>query len=69
MSKAKEFVDLSQEELEAKIIDLRKDLFKHRCEHRQGQKAEKPHFLRITRRDVARALTVLKQKQESQTAG
>jgi large subunit ribosomal protein L29 len=63
MMKANELRDQSVEELEATVRDTRKELFEVINEYRQSKKVEKPHLLRHKRRDIARALTVLREKQ------
>lgn len=55
--KAKELREFSEKELEAKIRELRKDLFNMRFKARVGQ-LEKPSQIRLARKDIARALTV-----------
>ncbi len=53
--------DLSSEELEAKATDMKKEIFNLRFQQAMGQ-IENPMRLRILRKDIARAKTVLKEK-------
>ena len=53
--------DLSSEELEAKATDMKKEVFNLRFQQAMGQ-IENPMRLRILRKDIARAKTVLKEK-------
>jgi large subunit ribosomal protein L29 len=60
-TKAKELRDLSPEELTAKAIDLKKELFNLRVQQAMGQ-IENPMRLRVLRRNIAKTKTVLKEK-------
>lgn len=60
-TRASELRDLSSEELRAKVADLKKELFNLRFQQAMGQ-IENPLRLRMLRRDIARANTVLKEK-------
>jgi large subunit ribosomal protein L29 len=60
-TKAKELRDLSSEELTAKAIDLKKELFNLRVQQAMGQ-IENPMRLRVLRRNIAKTKTVLKEK-------
>ena len=53
--------DLSSEELVAKATDLKKEMFNLRFQQAMGQ-IENPMRLRILRKDIAKAKTVLKEK-------
>jgi large subunit ribosomal protein L29 len=59
--KISELRDLSNEELQAKAADIKKELFNLRVQQAMGQ-IENPMRLRILRRDIAKAKTVLKEK-------
>jgi len=63
MLKAKDLRDQAIEELEALYSDSRKSLFRLVNEAKQAKKAEKPHLIREKRKDIARLLTVIHQKQ------
>jgi len=61
MMRNKEYNDLSIEELRAKLHDLRKKLmelsFQRKISH-----VEKPHLFKVTRKDIARILTLLRER-------
>ena len=59
--KSKELRDLSNDELAAKAVDLKKELFNLRVQQAMGQ-IENPMRLRTLRRDIAKTKTVLKEK-------
>lgn len=59
--KTRELRDLSNEELQAKAADIKKELFNLRVQQAMGQ-IENPMRLRILRKDIAKAKTVLKEK-------
>ncbi|MGM0440456.1 MAG: 50S ribosomal protein L29 [Chlamydiota bacterium] len=61
--KASEYRDQSVEELEAALSDLHKDLFSLRNERRLNKKLDHPHELKYKRKDIAKILTVLREKQ------
>ena len=58
---AKELRDLSNDELQTKAADLKKELFNLRFQQAMGQ-IENPMRLRTLRRDIAKTKTVLKEK-------
>jgi large subunit ribosomal protein L29 len=58
---AKDLRDLSSEELLAKAVDLKKEIFNLRVQQAMGQ-IENPMRLRLLRRDIAKTKTVLKEK-------
>lgn len=60
--RAQELRDLSADELQAKQVELREQLFKLRFQKAIGQ-LDNEKKLGETRRDIARVLTVLKEKQ------
>jgi large subunit ribosomal protein L29 len=60
--KADKLRELSDEELELRIRDTRKELFNLRFQHATGQ-LDNPHKLSLTRREIARLLTVLHQRE------
>jgi large subunit ribosomal protein L29 len=59
--KIRELRDLSKEELQAKTVDIKKELFNLRVQQAMGQ-IENPMRLRLLRKDIAKAKTVLKEK-------
>jgi large subunit ribosomal protein L29 len=58
---AKELREQSQEELKALYQDLSKELFQLRNEMKVTRKMEKPHLVRIKKKDRARVMTVLRE--------
>ena len=60
--KANEIRSLSVSELEAKLADLKKDLFMLRMQHATNH-LDNPAKISVTRRDIARVKTVLREKQ------
>lgn len=63
MPKAKELHDQTIEELQATYSDKCKELFQLTNELQHAKKLEKPHRIRQTKRDIARLLTVINEKQ------
>jgi large subunit ribosomal protein L29 len=60
-SNAREMRDLSQEELAAKAVELKKELFNLRFQQAMGQ-IENPMRLRTLRKDIAKTKTILREK-------
>jgi large subunit ribosomal protein L29 len=60
-TRARELRDLSNEELQAKAAEIKKELFNLRVQQAMGQ-IENPMRLRTLRKDIAKAKTVLKEK-------
>ena len=60
-TRARELRDLSNDELLAKAAELKKELFNLRVQQAMGQ-IENPMRLRMLRKDIAKAKTVLKEK-------
>jgi large subunit ribosomal protein L29 len=60
-TRAKELRDLSNDELQTKAADLKKELFNLRFQQAMGQ-IENPMRLRTLRRDIAKTKTILKEK-------
>jgi large subunit ribosomal protein L29 len=58
---AKELRDLSNDELQTKAADLKKEMFNLRFQQAMGQ-IENPMRLRTLRRDIAKTKTILKEK-------
>jgi large subunit ribosomal protein L29 len=63
MAKAKELRDQSPQELKALYQDLSKELFQLRNEMKVTRKVEKPHLVRAKKKDRARAMTILREKE------
>ncbi len=65
--KAKEIRDLTSDELQQKLTDLKEELFNLRFQHGIGQ-IENPTKLKKTKSDIARVITIIRetenQKQE-----
>ena len=55
--------NMTEEEIEAKIASLREELFKLRFEQKTGR-VEKPHRIKIAKREIARCLTILREKRD-----
>jgi large subunit ribosomal protein L29 len=66
--KAKEWRDLGVKELETKMGQLRGELFTARIRKETGQ-LENTAKLRTLRREIARAETILREKQVSRSQG
>ena len=60
--KATEIRSLSVSELEAKLVELKKDLFMLRMQHATNH-LDNPTKISAARRDIARVKTVLHEKQ------
>ncbi len=58
--KTGEIRDMSQDERQAKLIDLKQSLFNLRFQHEIGQ-LENPRKMTETRRDIARIKTVIRE--------
>ncbi len=63
MLKASELIDLSNDELKAQYDDICRAIFELMNELRVSRKLEKPHELKEKKKDRARILTVLRQKE------
>ena len=66
--KAKQVRELSDEELEARIRDVRKELFNLRFQHATGQ-LDNTHKLTIARREIARLMTVRGEREHAHVSG
>ena len=60
--KAKELRDLTVAELEAKFKELKSALFQLRFQHAINQ-LDNPHKIADVKKDIARVMTVLRQKE------
>ncbi|MCL2563451.1 MAG: 50S ribosomal protein L29 [Oscillospiraceae bacterium] len=63
--KANEVRQLKPTELEARLGELKKDLFTLRMQHATNQ-LDNPIRIRAVKRDIARVKTVLRQKQSGE---
>ena len=61
MMKAKELKNLSVEELNAKLEELKKDLFMLRMQHATNQ-LDNPLQINATKKDIARVKTIIREK-------
>jgi large subunit ribosomal protein L29 len=61
MITANELRNMTSDEIKMKIDTLKKELFGLRTEVKAGR-IEKPHKIKIVRKDIARCETVLKEK-------
>ena len=66
--KARQVRELSDEELEVRIRDTRKELFNLRFQHATGQ-LDNPHKLTMARREIARLLTVHTEREHAHVGG
>ena len=66
--KARQLRELSDDELALRIRDSRKELFNLRFQHATGQ-LDNPHKLALTRREIARLLTLRQEREVGQTGG
>ena len=62
MMKATEIRGLTAEELQAKLLDLKKDLFMLRMQHATNQ-LENPVRISEVKRDIARVKTIIREQQ------
>lgn len=65
MAKVEELKNLSRSELEEKISNLKKELFELKTLAKSAR-IEKPHRIRLIRKDIARIFTLLKEKEREQ---
>lgn len=62
--KVQEIQEFTPQELVSKKRELKEELFNLRIQQQSGQ-LERPHLIRIARRNIARVETVLSQKSSS----
>ena len=62
MMKAKELKNLSVEELDKKLNDLKKDLFMLRMQHATNQ-LDNPMQIALVKKDIARVKTIIREKE------
>jgi large subunit ribosomal protein L29 len=63
--KAAKYRDMSVDEIDEQILQIRKELFDMRVGN-TTKELESPARIRVARRDLARALTVLSQKRSAE---
>jgi large subunit ribosomal protein L29 len=66
--KANDMVSLSSGELEAKLSELKKDLFFLRMQHATNQ-LDNPLQINHVKKDIARVKTVIRQQEIKQASG
>lgn len=64
--KAKELREMTVAELEAKCMELKSELFRLRFQHAINQ-LDNPHKIVDVKKDIARVMTVLRQKETADT--
>ena len=62
--KAKEIREMSSEELENKLKELKNELFNLRFQHAINQ-LDNPHKISDVKKDIARVMTVLREKKDA----
>lgn len=62
--KAKDLVKLSMDELKTKLVQTKEELFRLKFRH-AAQQLEQTAKIRVARKDVARILTVMNEKEGS----
>jgi len=67
--KAKEIVTMSPADIEQKVVELKLELSKERASIVSGTRSENPGKVKKLRRDIARLLTIKKQKEGKESAG
>ena len=65
--KASNVRELNNEELAAKLVDLKKELFNLRLSHATGQ-LNNPLALNSVKKDIARIKTVLREREQANKA-
>ncbi len=63
--KKKEMIGLSINELEQNVIELKQELSKERSTIASGTKSENPGKIKKIRKDIARLLTLINEKEAS----
>jgi len=61
-SKPNDIRNMTAAEIKNKVISLREGLFKLRFEQKTGR-VEKPHRIGAAKREIARSLTILREKE------
>ena len=64
----KKMREMSEVELNAELVKMKKDLFNLRFQHVTGQ-LENPIKMRDTKRDIARVETIIREKQLEKARG
>jgi len=66
--KARELREMSKDELLARLNELKEELFNLRTDKAMGRLGQ-PHRFKLVRREIARVLTILKEKEEATRGG
>ena len=66
--KANQLRELSDEDLAVRLRDTRRELFNLRFQHATGQ-LDDPHKLSMTRREIARLLTIVQEREDERSNG
>ena len=61
--KHKELLNLNNDDLKGKLLELRKELMKDNAQIARGTTPKSSGKLRTTKKDIARILTVLREKE------
>ena len=64
----KKMREMSEAELNAELLKMKKDLFNIRFQHVSGQ-LENPIKMRETKRDIARVKTIIREKELAKVQG
>ena len=67
--KAKDVVSMNPADIEQKVVEMKMELAKERASVVSGTRSENPGKIRKLRRDIARLLTVKRQKEGKESAG
>ena len=67
MNKGQHFHELTNDELNAKVNSLKNELFNLRFQQTTGQ-LKNPLMIRTVKKDIARALTILRERELGKTA-
>jgi len=66
--KARELREMTKDELLARLNELKEELFNLRTDKAMGRLGQ-PHRFKLVRREIARVLTILKEKEEATRGG
>lgn len=62
LMKIKEIRSMTKEDLEKKVVDLKKELFNLRFQNATGQ-LDNPSSIRLVKKDIARVKTILRERE------
>ncbi|MEK6936766.1 MAG: 50S ribosomal protein L29 [Nanoarchaeota archaeon] len=65
--KINELREMKNEDLKSKLVELKKELIVLNAKRARGTTLEKPALIRNTRRTIARILTLMNQKNQTQS--